>query len=119
MRVESTSNFRGTLVDGVLQPGIRLGNALTLRLSKQTDVERDAEAEWQREHTHISFGDFASAIILDPLLDSSLGLVFRRGSDPLQLIEGSLSLSERESDFKQQEAKLNRHMGSIFGQVKV
>lgn len=55
--IKSASNFKGTLVDRVLQPGIRLGNALSLTLPKiaahaqeqapgeKTDVERDAQVE--------------------------------------------------------------------------
>lgn len=110
----------------MLQPGIRLGNALSLRLSKpagcaqeqapgeKTDVERDAQAEWQREYTHIGFRDFVSSIY-QYRPDSRF---VSRARSPLQLIESGLSLSKHESNLKHREAKLKRLMKTFFSSVK-
>lgn len=86
-------------------------------------VKRDAisatvQAEWQCEYIHISFRDFASAISIDPPLDSSLGLDLRRGFDPLESTEDDLSLAEYELDLRQREGELKRLMRTFFWQVE-
>ncbi|KAF3032250.1 hypothetical protein E8E12_002903 [Didymella heteroderae] len=130
--VKSSSAFRGTLVDGVLQPGVRLGNGLSFTLSpsaaaaterapgnkdqaEKCDASRSSiEAEWQREFPHLRFSDFVSAISVDPPLDSSLGLDLRRGFDPLLSIDGGLSLNELELDLRQREKELKRLMNHLL-----
>jgi hypothetical protein len=124
--VKSSRAFRGTLVDGVLQPGVRLDNGLRFTLNpttaaapeptpseKSQEKEHDAskssiEAGWQREFRYLQLRDFVSATSLDPPLDSSLGLDLRRGFEPLHSIEGGLSLTEHDLDLRQREGELKR-----------
>lgn len=134
--IKSSSAFRGTLVNGVLLPGVRLGNGLNFRLHSTRNAalepaagpknevdERDASrssvgAEWQREYPNIKFNDFASAISVESPLDSSLGLDLRSGFEGLRSIEGGLSLSEEAEDLKEREGELKRLLRTFLWNVE-